>query len=67
MREDGRQTMTTNAHAEGAGGWRAQLELQRLVSEAALKRATIATWAAIVSLAIAVVLVFEELIEIFGK
>ena len=43
------------------------MELQKRISEAAFKRAKVATWAAIVSLALAVILVFQELIEHFGQ
>ena len=62
MENDSRQSVDQHA-----SGWGAQLELQKRISEAAFKRAKVATWAAIVSLALAVILVFQELIEHFGQ
>ena len=61
MQDDIRQSADQHA-----AGWAAQLELHKRTSEAAFKRAKVATWAAIVSLALAVIVVFQELIEYFG-
>jgi hypothetical protein len=57
MPEDSRRSnVPVKAGADkNAADWRAQLELYKHVSEAALKRAKIATWAAIVSLALVVI------------